>query len=387
LVQAILVQGITVALPAAVSELSVQVQTSHPVHTAMSRVLALAAVALKSAEGGAAGVLRGTASSSQEPTPVPLPVIESWGEEQPAWASPQSGRRVDLFNSINGDATGSDTARTQRWVGAQPTGDNMFVSDINCTYQVPLDSDVDMTPSRSDDSCKQAHYIYCQMDRLDWPKTDQGHPGFSQFVPQLMRGWVVSGYHASDYSVRSDFLDTWAIQAQYYFEPVKGEGTKAYTGDLIDVSPGDTVYTRMYFGQSSSGKYGYTLQVWTDESRKSSITITVPFMGLAPGVTAEYGTPGAADLALQYYQLRASALHEAWCMDDPGYYPRRQVWTMLYEASQGQRVDEQPWNSCCDHSQDPCVPCAGGDVMRPDVLRNEAGVAALAVYRSGAGEQ
>jgi hypothetical protein len=354
----------------------------------MSRVLALAAVALKSAEGGAAGVLRGTASSSQEPTPVPLPVNESWGEEQPAWASPQSSRRVDLFNSINGEATGSDTARTQRWVGAAPTADNMFVSDIQCTYKVPLDSDVELTPGQPDAPCGQVHYIYCQMDSLSgWPETDQGRPGFSQFVPQLMRGMAVSGYEPSDYAPRWKFLDTWAIQAQYYFEPVEGKGTKAYTGDKIDVSPGDTVHTRMYFGQSSSGKYGYTLQVWTDESRKSSITVTVPFMGLAPGVTAEYGTPGAADLASGYYQFRASALHEAWCMDDPGYYPRRQVWTMLYEASQGQRIDEQPRNDCCDHSQDPCVPCTGGDVMVPDVLRNEAGVAALAVYRSGAGEQ
>jgi hypothetical protein len=352
----------------------------------MSRVLALAAVALKSAEGGAAGVLRGTASSSQEPTPVPLPVTESWGEEQPASASLQSSRRVDLFNSIKGEATGSDTARTQRWVGAAPTADNMFVSDIQCTYKVPLDSDVELTPGQPDAPCGQVHYIYCQMDSLSgWPETDQGRPGFSQFVPQLMRGMAVSGYEPSDYAPRWKFLDTWAIQAQYYFEPVKGEGTKAYTGEYYFVSPGDTVHTRMYFGQSSSGKYGYTLQVWTDETPKSSITVTVPFMGLAPGVTAEYGHE-ATDLAPQYYQFRASALHEAWCMDDPGYFPQSQAWKIFYEASQGQRIDEQPWNSCCDHSQDPCVPC-DQCCMRPEVLLNEAGVAALEVYRSGAGEQ
>lgn len=357
----------------------------------MARVLALASAALQCAEGGAAaGVLRGTALSSQEPTPVPLPVNESWGEAQPARTSQQSSPRADLFNAVVGSgvaAGSSNAARTQRWVGAQPNADNTYVSDINCSFRVPLDSDVDMDPVRSG-PCGQAHYIYCRMDsHSGWP---QG-VGFSRFVPQLMRGWVVSGYDPSDYSIRSEFLDSWAIQAQYIFEPIEGQGVKAFTGEKIVVSPGDTVRTRMYFGQSSSRsgpKYGYTLQIWTDESRKSSITVTVPFMGKAPGVAAEYGTSGAAALAQQYYQFRASAMHEAWCMDDPGYYPRSPtVWAITYQASRGQLIDERAWSQCCDRSRGACDRCARGDVMSAKVLRNEAGVAALAVSRSSRGEQ
>jgi hypothetical protein len=61
-------------------------------------------------------------------------------------------------------AAAGDALTTQRWVGAQ-SQDGVAVSDMSCTFDVPLDSEIGKFPEKGHG---EAHYIYCDLHH-GWP--------------------------------------------------------------------------------------------------------------------------------------------------------------------------------------------------------------------------
>eukprot|EP01047_Picozoa_sp_COSAG01_P009917 COSAG01_NODE_414_length_17360_cov_226.576907_17_plen_347_part_00 len=204
---------------------------------------------------------------------------------------------------------------TQRWVGAQ-SQDGVTVSDMSCTFDVPLDSQIGELPQKGHGG--EAHYIYCDLHH--------GWPGgvFGQFVPQLQRGMATSAANDTTHVLQDIWLDTWHIQAQYIFSippPHLPEPVLGAVGELVSVSPGDHLRTHIRYDEEAGA---WVLQIGVVEGlgsgsppefvrgKTSTLKVTTPFMGVNPLFAAPYkGNKSCAD----YHQFILGDLHEAWNMN------------------------------------------------------------------------
>jgi hypothetical protein len=211
----------------------------------------------------------------------------------------------------------SDPLTTQRWVGAQ-SQDGVTVSDMSCTFNVPLDSEIGEFPKKGTNA---AHYIYCDLHH--------GWPGgvFGQFVPQLQRGMATSAANKTTHVLHDEWLDAWYIQAQYIFsippphlpEPVLGS-----VGELIPVDPGDHLHTRIHFDETD-GEWVMEIGVVQDplsvpiayqKDKMSTLRVRTPFLGVNPLFDSPYkDNTSCAD----YHQFILGDLHEAWNMNAPSF--------------------------------------------------------------------
>jgi len=112
-----------------------------------------------------------------------------------------------------------------------------------------------------------------------------GH--FNQFVPQLMLGSCLTNSTGPPrYNPIFTRVNSWKIGAQYFFALVNHSSQSnwtghAATGKLIDVKPGDKVFTKFEL----SAKHVWTLSmglVGSAPDTHSVVEATAPFMGLAP---------------------------------------------------------------------------------------------------------
>ena len=196
----------------------------------------------------------------------------------------------------------ADDLTTQRWVGAQ-TQDDVMVSDMTCTFDVPLDADIGTFPTKG---TSEAHYIYCDLHH--------GWAGgvFGQFVPQLQRGMATSAANATTYVLQDEWLDSWHIQAQYIFSippPHLPEPVLGAVGELIKVSPGDKLSTRIHY-DGVEGAWVLEIGVVKDPlnhpleftaGKTSTLKVTAPFMGVNPLYPSPYkGNTSCPD----YHQVR-----------------------------------------------------------------------------------
>lgn len=212
---------------------------------------------------------------------------------------------------------------TQRWVGAQ-SQDGAVVSDMSCSFDVPLDSEIGEFPKKGSDA---AHYIYCDLHH--------GWPGavFGQFVPQLQRGMATSAANETTHVLRDMWLDGWYIQAQYIFSippPYLPEPVLGSVGELVSVSPGDHLHTRIHFDEADGAwvlEIGVvqnlsSAPVTFQKGKTSTLKVMTPFLGVNPRFPAPYkGNTSCAD----YHQFVLGDLHEAWNMNTPNFC-KRPVW-------------------------------------------------------------
>jgi hypothetical protein len=215
---------------------------------------------------------------------------------------------------------------TQRWVGAQ-SQDGAVVSDMSCSFDVPLDSEIGEFPKKGSDA---AHYIYCDLHH--------GWPGavFGQFVPQLQRGMATSAANETTHVLRDIWLDGWYIQAQYIFSippPYLPEPVLGSVGELVSVSPGDHLHTRIHFDEADGAwvlEIGVvqnlsSAPVTFQKGKTSTLKVMTPFLGVNPRFPAPYkDNTSCAD----YHQFILGDLHEAWNMNTPSFC-KRPVWHEL----------------------------------------------------------
>lgn len=224
-------------------------------------------------------------------------------------------------------------AQTQRWNGAQ-SRNATNISRMDCTFRVPHDSEIEKMPQPGTQEC---HYIYCDMHYNYWPGSVPGWKVFGQFVPQLMRGFCTSG-NTSGFAVKDTWLASWHIQSQYIWSTPRTTSDKgrvlAWAGELVPVSPGSLIHTRIAYSEEA----GYTLSIASAEQeeddhgssmKSSELVVHTPFCGTNPRFTAPYGSPEAPP---EYYQWVLGDLHEAWGMDEAGFYPTRQQWNITYRS-------------------------------------------------------
>lgn len=247
-------------------------------------------------------------------------------------------------------------------MGAQSPDGNVVYSS-SCSFSVPLDSEIELMP---DASVGQAHYIYCDLHHF-WP---DGF--FTQFVPQLQRGDMTCSSTA-DYDIGGcTAKDAWYIQAQYIWSESDGVTTsssvvKGWVGEMIEVAPGDSIVTNISY-TSCGGSMGWSLSIAANGGAGSSLCVTTPFMGRNANYSAPYASGGTAD----YWEFILGDLHEAWNMNQAGYYPISMEVSVNYSGKSGSRVDagEADQDACDD-------PNTGGNcadnVMTPSINKNVAG--------------
>ena len=218
---------------------------------------------------------------------------------------------------------------TQRWVGAQ-SQDGVTVSDMSCTFDVPLDSQTDELPQKGHGG--EAHYIYCDLHH--------GWPGgvFGQFVPQLQRGMATSAANDTTHVLQDIWLDNWHIQAQYIFSippPHLPEPVLGAVGELVPVSPGDHLRTHIRYDEGAGtwvlqigvfeeglGSGGSAPPMEFVKGKTSTLKVTTPFMGANPLFPAPYkGNKSCAD----YHQFILGDMHEAWNMNTPKFCEASQL--------------------------------------------------------------
>lgn len=232
-------------------------------------------------------------------------------------ASTVRRRWATALQQPDGRESPAASLTTQRWVGAQ-SEDGVAVSDMSCSFDVPLDSEIGEFPEKGSDA---AHYIYCDLHH--------GWPGgvFGQFVPQLQRGMATSAANDTTHVLQDMWLDAWYIQAQYIFsippphlpEPVLGS-----VGELVPVSPGDHLHTRIHYEEADGA---WVMEIGVVQSlsstpitflqgKVSTLKVTTPFLGVNPRYPAPYkGNTSCAD----YHQFILGDLHEAWNMNTPSF--------------------------------------------------------------------
>lgn len=139
---------------------------------------------------------------------------------------------------------------------------------IEYKYRVPpLPSSPDWDPGR------HTFYVWGDVD-FDWYGNDGPYKlsdyRYNHVVPLLFVGRVLSGNDAN-FSPSWTQVDTWSIQAQYYWQ--KGTTPYSQTGSIVDVNPGDEITTSIGF-DATNGKL--TVSVAAAAGR-SSITLERPF--------------------------------------------------------------------------------------------------------------
>jgi len=99
----------------------------------------------------------------------------------------------------------------------------------------------------------------------------------NQIVPQVMIGNCLAG-NDDDYSPRWKRLDSWMIQAQYYWQTEEGErhGSRALCGDLVHVNPGEILRTVIQYC-SAKGHIEVIISVKAEPNKRSKIVIERPF--------------------------------------------------------------------------------------------------------------
>ena len=171
------------------------------------------------------------------------------------------------------DAAGDLT--TQRWVGAQ-SGDGVEVKEMSCTFRVPEDADIETMPEKGRG---MAHYIYCDLHH-QWPGGV-----FGQYVPQLQRGMTTAAANSTTYKLQDLWLDGWYVQAQYIWStPTPDSDVLGAVGELIAVSPGDTISTRIHY-DGSLGSWELAIGAAPDPARPellapestSTLSVTTPY--------------------------------------------------------------------------------------------------------------
>lgn len=280
--------------------------------------------------------------------------------------------RRQLFKQVRAQEGGLQPADTQRWVGAQSPDGNKVYSSV-CTFKVPLDSEIE---TMADASLGQAHYIYCDLHHF-WP---DGF--FTQFVPQLQRGDMTCSSDA-DYNIGGcEHQEAWYIQAQYIWSESVGPSTadsavKGWVGDMIEVSPGQTILTNLTY-TACSGTMGWNLEISADEGSSSSLCVTTPFMGRNANYSAPYASGGTAD----YWEFILGDLHEAWNMNTPGYYPTSMTVSVNYHGKAGVSLNagEMDQNACDDNSDNLNCP---NNVMIPKITQNVPDECVFDITRDG----
>ena len=184
---------------------------------------------------------------------------------------PLLGHRQQLARRA--DAAGDLT--TQRWVGAQ-SGDGVEVKEMSCTFRVPEDADIETMPEKGRG---MAHYIYCDLHH-QWPGGV-----FGQYVPQLQRGMTTAAANSTTYKLQDLWLDGWYVQAQYIWStPAPDSDVLGAVGELIAVSPGDTISTRIHY-DGSLGSWELAIGAAPDPARPellapestSTLSVTTPY--------------------------------------------------------------------------------------------------------------
>lgn len=149
---------------------------------------------------------------------------------------------------------------------------------IEYKYRVPpLPSSTTWDPS------EDAFYVWGDID-FDW-YGDEGPYALSQYrynhvVPQLFIGRVLSGSDA-DFTPAWTQVDTWSIQAQYFWQA--GTTPYAQAGSVVGVNPGDEVTASISF-DPTNGKLTVAIAAPAGES---SITVDRPFPN-DPGLFADW---------------------------------------------------------------------------------------------------
>ena len=184
---------------------------------------------------------------------------------------PLLGHRQQLARRA--DAAGDLT--TQRWVGAQ-SGDGVEVKEMSCTFRVPEDADIKTMPEKGRG---MAHYIYCDLHH-QWPGGV-----FGQYVPQLQRGMTTAAANSTTYKLQDLWLDGWYVQAQYIWStPAPDSDVLGAVGELIAVSPGDTISTRIHYDEQL-GSWELAIGAAPDPARPellapestSTLSVTTPY--------------------------------------------------------------------------------------------------------------
>ncbi len=176
-----------------------------------------------------------------------------------AQAPSNPGYRVQVYVNSNSGNVNLPTA-TQSWqieyqykVPPLPSSSTWDYT----TQTIYQWGDVDFDSYGSNGTYKLSDYVY------------------NQIVPQLFIGNVISG-HSAHYHATGSTIDSWAIQAQYYWQ--KGTTPYAKTGHIIYVNPGDNITTVIKY-DSQSGKI--VVSIMDDNiscaSGKSTITLYRPF--------------------------------------------------------------------------------------------------------------
>ena len=101
--------------------------------------------------------------------------------------------------------------QTQRWNGAS-AGVVGNVTQMNCTYNVPLDTEIGQMPQNGTHQCR---YIYCDMHLNNWQGSDAEWSVFGQFVPQLMRGFCTAA-NTTGFGIKDVWLDRWYVRTDVF---------------------------------------------------------------------------------------------------------------------------------------------------------------------------
>lgn len=162
--------------------------------------------------------------------------------------------------------------------------------------------------------------------------TDQPAGGyFNQFVPQLYLGSVLCNSSNSAvedgtaYNPHGISLSTWHLGSMYYFA-VCDKGTDGYnctpetwnsraaTGKLVPVEPGELVWTRFVLGPDWVWTLGMGV-VGGGPDRESYVTAEQPFMGLLPETTSwaedRYRSVSVGGCTEDYY-MRPGSIPAQW---------------------------------------------------------------------------
>lgn len=203
------------------------------------------------------------------------------------------------------------------------------------------------------DPLAMTYYDYFNIWWTDLP------PGgyFNQFVPQLYLGGTLCNSSnavvedGTAYNPRYKALSTWHLGSMYYFAVCdKGADdeynctqetwrSRAATGKLVPVDPGERVWTRFVLGPDWVWTLGMGV-VGGGPDRESYVTVDKPFMGLLPETSSwteeRYKSVSVGGCTEDYFMRRGS-VPTAWEVNftvtslSPGHF--WQDWDTILQAT------------------------------------------------------
>lgn len=248
---------------------------------------------------------------------------------RPHFAPPSLGRR----GFSNGKRGG-----TAHFIDPRCQGNGVF----NCAgTSVPYPSEpgimyyseynVPDIPTTFDPAEYPTYYEYFNLWFSDTP------PGgyFNQFVPQLYLGSVLCNSSnavvedGTSYNPRGILLNSWHLGSMYYFalcdKGIDGDynctsttfQSRAATGKLVPVEPGERVWTRFVLGPDWVWTLGMGV-VGGGPDRESYVTVERPFMGLLDSTSSwaeeRYSSVGVGGCQENYNQ-KPGSLPAPWKVD------------------------------------------------------------------------